>query len=127
MAIVPVWVATVRDRGVRGGQIDHMSETHARTGSNPVHSIEHERYAATERVQGKDIMNTKDRIREALMEIMSASEAYACEIQKNWSSTTKKTGWHYRPFGRQDIYLGSNLKEAIEAIAITKEQRKFMK
>lgn len=53
-------------------------------------------------------MTAKEKIREALTTIMSEGEANACDIYKNWG------GWHYCRFGKNPIYIGANLEEALQ-------------
>lgn len=72
-------------------------------------------------------MTVASKIRQALNGIMSEGEANACNIQKgyHYDGSQESNGWHYTPFGRQPVSLGSNEAEALETIEQIAEEREY--
>ena len=72
-------------------------------------------------------MNAKGKIQKTLRSIMSDGEANACYVYKgfDYDGVRQASGWFYRPFNGQPVYLGQSLSEAldtIEAIADSREE-----
>ena len=61
-------------------------------------------------------MNGKEKIRNALKNIMSDGDANACQIWKGYDNGTGRTGWHVQKFGKTATYYGASVSEAVEMI-----------
>ena len=61
-------------------------------------------------------MNAETRIRANLTRIMPSGEANAAAVWKGYDVGTGQNGWHYVPFGKTAIFLGSNVTEALATI-----------
>ena len=59
-------------------------------------------------------MKAVDKIRLALKQLKGDGYGNACQIWKGYDASTRKDGWHYVPFGKTAIYLGTNVKLIVE-------------
>lgn len=69
-------------------------------------------------------MTVKEKIKKALLGIMSEGEIAACYIGKgyHYDGAIESSGWHYIPFNGRAVHLGENEAEALEMIAQMTEE-----
>lgn len=70
-------------------------------------------------------MTGKEKIRKNLSKIMSAGEANACRIDREYGydGVNGRYGWFYTMFGENATYLGRTIRDALEMIDIIAESR----
>lgn len=59
-------------------------------------------------------MDTKSKIKQELKKHMSDGEANACQIFRGYDNGTGLTGWHFKRFGQNATFVGSNAAEIKE-------------
>ena len=71
---------------------------------------------------GSDEMKAVDKIRLALKQLKGDGYANACQIWKGYDVATGQNGWHYVPFGKTAIYLGTNVKQIMQDLQLRDAQ-----
>lgn len=61
-------------------------------------------------------MRAEEQIRKALRRELGIGAANACQVFKGYAYGINghNVGWHYTPFNGTPIFLGSNLRQALE-------------
>ena len=68
-------------------------------------------------------MNARNRIQQALRDIMEVEQANACQVYKGWDydGVRVEYGWWYCPFNATPVYLGRNVDEALNHLEVAEE------
>jgi len=63
-------------------------------------------------------MTAKSKIENALLQIMDAGDANACQVYRgtDYGQGIQATGWWYRPFNSTPVYLGKSAAQALATI-----------
>ena len=104
--------------------IQHLAEQEQRRFSNMANvllleALEARHQAPADEGGGEEReMRAQDKISNALHTIMDEGDANACQVYKgtDYDGAMQSTGWWYRPFNQQPVYLGTSVTEALDTI-----------